>query len=210
MKELKKILQILEKEYPDTNTALIFKTPFQLLIATILSAQTTDTQVNKITPQLFKRFPGPKEFANAKIEEIQQLISSINFYKNKAANIKKLSEKLINDFNGKVPDVIDNLVTLPGVARKTANVVLSQAFGKNQGIVVDTHVKRISQRLGLTKNTDPAKIEKDLMNIIPKKKWGVFPFWLIQHGRKICKAKNPLCNQCVLARFCPYYKIKND
>jgi len=141
MENLKKIFELLKKAYPDTKTALQFNTPFQLLIATVLSAQTTDTQVNKITKDLFKKFPGPKEFADAKIQDIEKSISSINFYKTKAANIKKLSEKIEKDFNGKVPDSMDKLITLPGVARKTANVVLSQAFGKNQGIVVDTHVK---------------------------------------------------------------------
>ncbi|HQL65848.1 MAG TPA: endonuclease III, partial [bacterium] len=138
----------------------------------------------------------------------EKSISSINFYKTKAANIKKLSEKIEKDFNGKVPDSMDKLITLPGVARKTANVVLSQAFGKNQGIVVDTHVKRVSNRLGLTKNTDPDKIEKDLMRIIPEKEWGNFSFRIIQHGRKVCKAKNPLCNECVLSKICPSYNQK--
>ncbi|HOC02990.1 MAG TPA: endonuclease III [Candidatus Ratteibacteria bacterium] len=208
MENLKKIFELLKKAYPDTKTALQFNTPFQLLIATVLSAQTTDTQVNKITKDLFKKFPGPKEFADAKIQDIEKSISSINFYKTKAANIKKLSEKIEKDFNGKVPDSMDKLITLPGVARKTANVVLSQAFGKNQGIVVDTHVKRVSNRLGLTKNTDPDKIEKDLMRIIPEKEWGNFSFRIIQHGRKVCKAKNPLCNECVLSKICPSYNQK--
>lgn len=208
MENLKKIFELLKKAYPDTKTALQFNTPFQLLIATVLSAQTTDTQVNKITKDLFKKFPGPKEFADAKIQDIEKSISSINFYKTKAANIKKLSEKIEKDFNGKVPDSMDKLITLPGVARKTANVVLSQAFGKNQGIVVDTHVKRVSNRLGLTKNTDPEKIEKDLMRIIPEKEWGNFSFRIIQHGRKVCKAKNPLCNECVLSKICPSYNQK--
>ncbi|HPC30057.1 MAG TPA: endonuclease III [bacterium] len=208
MENLKKIFELLKKAYPDTKTALQFNTPSQLLIATVLSAQTTDTQVNKITKDLFKKFPGPKEFADAKIQDIEKSISSINFYKTKAANIKKLSEKIEKDFNGKVPDSMDKLITLPGVARKTANVVLSQAFGKNQGIVVDTHVKRVSNRLGLTKNTDPDKIEKDLMRIIPEKEWGNFSFRIIQHGRKVCKAKNPLCNECVLSKICPSYNQK--
>lgn len=208
MNKLEKILELLKKEYPSSTTALEFKTPFQLLIATILSAQTTDTQVNKITPKLFSRFSGPGEFANAKLQDIQQSISSINFYKTKASNIKKLSEKIMNDFDGKVPDTMEKLLSLPGVARKTANVVLSQAFGKNQGIVIDTHVKRVSYRLGITKNTNPAKIENDLMKIIPEKEWGSFSFRLIQHGRKICKAKNPMCNQCIFSELCPSYKPK--
>ncbi|MCM8815594.1 MAG: endonuclease III [Candidatus Omnitrophica bacterium] len=203
MDRIEKILKVLEKEYPDTKTALKFRTPFQLLVATILSAQTTDVQVNKITPYLFKKFPGPAEFASVKIQDIEKLISSINFYKNKARNIKMASEKIMKEYNGKVPETIEQLVKLPGVARKTANVVLNQAFGKNDGIVVDTHVKRVSQRLELTKNTDPVKIEQDLMKIIPKSQWGNFSFRVVQHGRAVCKAKNPACNNCVLLEYCP-------
>ncbi|MCM8822614.1 MAG: endonuclease III [Candidatus Omnitrophica bacterium] len=203
MDSLKAILKILEKEYPDTKTALKFRTPFQLLVATILSAQTTDVQVNKITPLLFRKFPGPAELATAEIQDIEKLISSINFYKNKARNIKMASEKIMKEYNGKVPETIEQLVKLPGVARKTANVVLNQAFGKNDGIVVDTHVKRVSQRLALTKNTDPVKIEQDLMKIIPKNQWGNFSFRVVQHGRAVCKAKNPACYNCVLLEYCP-------
>jgi len=196
-------LKILEKQYPETKTALKFETPFQLLVATILSAQTTDVQVNKITPQLFKTFPAPQDFANAQIKDIEKHISSINFYRNKAKNIKLASEKIMAEYNGVVPQTMEELIKLPGVARKTANVVLNQAFGKNEGIVVDTHVKRVSQRLGLTKNTDPVKIEFDLMKIIPQKQWGSFSFRIVQHGRKICMAKTPLCNNCCLLKFCP-------
>jgi len=200
---IRAILKILEKQYPETKTALEFKTPFQLLVATILSAQTTDVQVNKITPQLFKTFPDPQDFANAQIKDIEKHISSINFYRNKAKNIKLASEKIMAEYNGVVPQTMEELIKLPGVARKTANVVLNQAFGKNEGIVVDTHVKRVSQRLGLTKNTDPVKIEFDLMKIIPQKQWGSFSFRIVQHGRKICMAKTPLCNDCCLLKFCP-------
>ena len=200
---IRAILKILEKQYPETKTALEFKTPFQLLVATILSAQTTDVQVNKITPQLFKTFPDPQDFANAQIKDIEKHISSINFYRNKAKNIKLASEKIMAEYNGVVPQTMEELIKLPGVARKTANVVLNQAFGKNEGIVVDTHVKRVSQRLGLTKNTDPVKIEFDLMKIIPQKQWGSFSFRIVQHGRKICMAKTPLCNNCCLLKFCP-------
>ncbi len=196
-------MKILEKQYPETKTALKFETPFQLLVATILSAQTTDVQVNKITPQLFKTFPDPQDFANAQIKDIEKHISSINFYRNKAKNIKLASEKIMAEYNGVVPQTMEELIKLPGVARKTANVVLNQAFGKNEGIVVDTHVKRVSQRLGLTKNTDPVKIEFDLMKIIPQKQWGSFSFRIVQHGRKICMAKTPLCNNCCLLKFCP-------
>jgi len=208
MKNVNALLEILANEYPDTKTALNFQTPFQLLVATILSAQTTDIQVNKITPQLFKKFPTPEDFCNAGLKEIQNLISSINFYKNKARNIKLAAEKIVKEFGGKVPDTMEDLLTLPGVARKTANVVLNQAFGKNQGIVVDTHVRRVSQRLGLTKNTDPVKIEQDLMKIIPQKHWGSFSFRLVQHGRKICAAKKPLCNICAFVNMCPSAQVK--
>ncbi|HOM26716.1 MAG TPA: endonuclease III, partial [bacterium] len=152
---------------------------------------------------LFKKFKTPFDFNKADIVEIMNEIKSVNFYRNKAKNIKKLSEILVKEFEGKVPDKMEELINLPGVARKTANVVLSQAFGKAEGIVVDTHVKRVSQRLGLTKNTDAEKIEKDLMKIIPKEKWIDFPFRLILFGRNICKAKNPDCKNCPLYKICP-------
>lgn len=210
MEKVKEIIKILEKQYPEAKTALIFENPFQLLVATILSAQTTDAQVNKITPALFKKFKTPQDFASAPLEEIEKMIKSVNFYRNKAKNIKKLCEVLVKEYNGKVPDKMDQLLKLPGVARKTANVVLSQAFGKAEGIVVDTHVRRISQRLGFTKNTDPVKIEQDLMKIIPKEKWIDFPFRLIMFGREICKAKNPKCQECSIQDFCNYYKGKKQ
>lgn len=209
MEKVKEIIKKLEKEYPEAKTALIFKNPFQLLIATILSAQTTDKMVNKITPSLFSKFKSPKDFASASIEEIENMIKSVNFYKNKAKNIKKLSEILVKKFNEQIPDKMEELLTLPGVARKTANVVLSQGFGKAEGIVVDTHVKRLSQRLGLTKNSDPAKIEQDLMKIVDKKNWIDFPYRLILHGRNVCKAKNPECFRCVLKNLCEFYTGNN-
>jgi endonuclease-3 len=203
MERVKEIINILEKIYPEAKTALKFENPFQLLIATILSAQTTDERVNKVTSTLFKKFKKPEDFVNANLDEIMEEIKSINFYRNKAKNIKKLSEIIVKEFNGKVPDKMEELVKLPGVARKTANVVLSQAYGKAEGIVVDTHVKRVSNRLGLTKNTDAEKIEKDLMKIIPEEKWIDFPFRLILFGRNICKAKNPDCKNCPLYKICP-------
>ncbi len=209
MDKVKEIIKILEKEYPEAKTALVFKNPFQLLIATILSAQTTDKLVNKITPSLFSKFKTPNDFASASIEEIEKMIKSVNFYKNKAKNIKKLCEILVKQYNGKVPDSLNELVKLPGVARKTANVVLSQGFGKDEGIVVDTHVKRVSQRLGLTENSEPVKIENDLMKIIDKKNWTDFPFRLILHGRNICKAKNPECYRCPIKHLCSFHKEKN-
>jgi len=203
MERIKEIIDILEKIYPEAKTALKFENPFQLLIATILSAQTTDERVNKVTSTLFKKFKKPEDFVNANLDEIMEEIKSINFYRNKAKNIKKLCEILVKEFNGKVPDKMEELVKLPGVARKTANVVLSQAYGKAEGIVVDTHVRRVSNRLGLTKNTDAEKIEKDLMKIIPEEKWIDFPFRLILFGRNICKAKKPDCKNCPLYKICP-------
>lgn len=203
MEKINEIIDILEKIYPEAKTALKFENPFQLLIATILSAQTTDERVNKVTPELFKKFKKPEDFVNASLDEIMKEIKSINFYRNKAKNIKKLCEIIVKEYNGKVPDKMEQLIKLPGVARKTANVVLSQAYNKAEGIVVDTHVKRVANRLGLTKNTDPEKIEKDLMNIIPKEKWIDFPFRLILFGRNICKAKNPDCKNCPLYKICP-------
>jgi len=203
MEKIKEIMSILERLYPEAKTALKYENPFQLLIATILSAQTTDERVNKVTPSLFKKFKTPSEFASVDVEEIEKEIKSINFYRNKAKNIKKISEILVKEFNGKVPDKMEELIKLPGVARKTANVVLSQAFGKAEGIVVDTHVKKVSQRLGLTENTDAEKIEKDLMKLIPKENWIDFPYRLILFGRNICKAKNPDCKNCPLYKICP-------
>ncbi|MGC8976314.1 MAG: endonuclease III [Candidatus Ratteibacteria bacterium] len=202
MERLKEIIKILEKLYPEAKTALKFENPFQLLIATILSAQTQDERVNKVTETLFKKFKTPFEFAKSNLNEIMKEIKSVNFYRNKAKNIKRLCEILIEKYDGKVPDKMEELIKLPGVARKTANVVLSQAFGKAEGIVVDTHVKRVAFRLGLTKTNDPEKIEKDLMKILPQKNWIDFPFRLILFGRSICKAKNPDCKNCPLNKLC--------
>ncbi|MCM8804436.1 MAG: endonuclease III [Candidatus Omnitrophica bacterium] len=208
MSKVKNIIKILEKKYPEAKTALKFENPFQLLIATILSAQTTDERVNKVTSSLFKKLKEPVDFVNADLKKIMDEIKSVNFYRNKAKNIKKLCEILLNQYNGKVPNKMDDLLKLPGVARKTANVVLSQGFGIAEGIVVDTHVKRVSYRLGLTKNTDAEKIEKDLMKIVPKKNWIDFPFRLILLGRNICKAKNPDCENCPSNKICPKKGVK--
>jgi len=198
-----KIILLLKKEYPDVKISLNYSNPFDLLVATILSAQCTDVRVNEVTRTLFMKYRTPQDYLKTTQEELEKDIYSTGFYKNKAKNIKKLSEMLINNFNSKVPDNMADLTTLPGVARKTSNVVLSVAFGKNEGIAVDTHVKRVSGRLGLTVNTDPDKIEKDLMSKISKKEWGIFTLLLIQHGRKICTAKKPLCQECILNKLCP-------
>lgn len=201
--KVNEIVALLKSNYPDVKIALDFSNPLELLIATILSAQSTDKQINKVTKTLFKKYRTPQDYVKASQHELERDIYSTGFYRNKAKNIKKLCEILVNDFNSKVPDTMDELVTLPGVARKTANIVLSSAFGKIEGIAVDTHVKRVSARLGLTKNTDPEKIEKDLMKIIPRSEWDVFALRLIQHGRETCDAKKPECEVCFLNKVCP-------
>jgi endonuclease-3 len=197
-----KIRQILSTAYPDVKTQLDFRSPFQLLVATQLSAQCTDKQVNQVTPVLFDRLSSPQDFARADTETIENLIHSTGFYHNKARNIKRCSEMLINRFQGRVPDTIEELVQLPGVGRKTANVVLGAAFGK-PGIVVDTHVIRISRRLGLTQNQNPEKIELDLMVLIPERSWNAFCQRLIYFGREICRARKPGCPSCPLPHLCP-------
>ena len=197
------IIALLKKEYPAVKIALDFSNPLELLIATILSAQSTDKQINKVTKTLFKKYRMPRDYMKTPQEELEKDIYSTGFYRNKAKNIKNLCGILVENFNSKVPDTMEDLITLPGVARKTANIVLSGAFGKIEGIAVDTHVKRVSSRLGLSANTDPEKIEKDLMKLIPKNDWDVFTLLLIQHGRQVCEAKKPKCEICVLNKLCP-------
>ena len=197
------ILNILKQLYPDATCSLTYDSPVQLLVATILSAQCTDERVNKVTPELFGRFPDAESLANADREVLETLIRSTGFYRNKAKNIQGACQKIVADFNGKVPQTMEELLLLPGVARKTANVVLAQAFGINAGVTVDTHVKRLSQRLGLTKETDPVKIEKDLMSLLPQNDWENYSIRIIYHGRQICKARNPNCQDCLLAHLCP-------
>jgi endonuclease III len=201
--KISEILKRLKKEYPDAKTALNFSDPFQLLAATILSAQATDVLVNKITVPLFKKYKTVRDYAEAQLEALQQDVKSINFYKTKAKNIQAAAQLIEEKFHGKVPDTMDALVTLPGVARKTANIVLTSAYGINEGIAVDTHVKRLSNLLGLTKNQDPVKIEQDLIAITPKKEWGNISHLLISHGRKICQAKKMKHDECVLFDICP-------
>lgn len=199
------ILKILKARYPDVKTQLKHKTPFQLLVATILSAQCTDRQVNTATEKLFRLFKTPEDFARADTAALENLVRSTGFYRNKAANIRNCARQIVERFDGKVPDNLEDLVTLAGVGRKTANVVLGAAFGI-PGMVVDTHVARISQRLGLTKNKEPEKIEKDLMKILPKEEWNDFSLRLIFFGRQICSAKNPDCKNCFLNHLCPMKK----
>lgn len=196
-------MKILRKTYPCARTALKHRTPFQLLVSTILSAQCTDARVNKITPALFKKYKKPLAFAHAGQAVLEKEIRSTGFYRNKAKNIIASSKKIMKDFGGRVPDSMDNLLSLPGVARKTANIVLSGAFHKAEGIAVDTHVKRLSGRMGFSKEKDPNKIEKDLMEIVPRKDWIDFNYMMVDHGRKICMARKPRCGECPLNKFCP-------
>ncbi len=205
-KRIMEIIKRLEREYGKPGTALKFNNPFELLVAVVLSAQCTDDRVNKITPVLFKRFPGPREMAEAGLEEVEELVRSCSFYRNKAKNIHAAAKMIVERFGGKVPDNMADLIKLPGVARKTANVVLYNAFGKNEGIAVDTHVKRLVKRLGICEEKDPVKIEKELMEIVPKDYWGPVTYLLIEHGRRVCKAKNPDCAHCVLRDICPSAK----
>ena len=197
------IIKRLKKEYPDAHCALNHTNAFELLVATILSAQCTDERVNIVTAELFRKYREPRDYAQASQEELAFDIKSINFFNNKAKSIRGASEKIIRDFGGCVPQTMNDLLTLSGVARKTANVVLGNAFGIADGVVVDTHVSRLSQRLGLTENQTPEKIEKDLNELVPKKDWVMFPHWLIFHGRKICQARSPKCAECVLENICP-------
>jgi endonuclease-3 len=176
---------------------------FELLVATILSAQTTDVGVNRVTPVLFAKYPTPDALAKAQPAVLEQIIKSTGYFRSKTRSLIGMANALVDNFGGKVPDTMEDLVTLPGVGRKTANVVLGSAFGKNVGIVVDTHVKRLSERLGLTKNTDPAKIEQDLMRQVPQKDWSLWSHLLIFHGRQVCFARKPACDQCVLNDICP-------
>ena len=201
-----KILSLLKKEYPKAKIALNFSTPLEILTATVLSAQCTDKRVNIVTKSLFKKYRKVQDYAKANLKTFEQEIRSTGFYRNKAKNIISAAQKIIKDFGGKLPDSMDKLLQLPGVARKTANIVLLNGFGKVDGIAVDTHVRRLSQRLGLTKNQDPQKIEQDLMKLLDKKEWGKFSYLLIDHGRKICDAKKPKCLECILQKLCPSRK----
>lgn len=203
MTNIKEIIKILKKEYPDAKIALRFKDTWQLLVATILSAQCTDVRVNQVAPVLFKKYKGISDFAKASLREFEKDIRSTGFYRNKAKGIIGSAKKIINEFNARVPDTMEELTSLPGVGRKTANVILSSGFGKVVGIVVDTHVKRLSGRLGLIRNIDPEKIEEDLMKLVPRQDWGIISHLLILHGRKICNARKPLCGDCAVNKLCP-------
>jgi len=198
---VKQIIEILEKEYPDAKTALTFKSPLELLVSTVLSAQCTDERVNKVTKELFKKYRSVKDYAQVDLTELEENIRSTGFFRNKAKSIKAFSTVLIEKFNGKVPANLKDLVSLPGIGRKTANVVLSEAFGI-PGITVDTHVLRLSKLIGLSNNIDATKVEFDLMEIVPKEKWRLFSNLLILHGRAICIARRPRHQECKIVDFC--------
>jgi len=202
-KRLPEMLKLLKKTYPQAKTALNFRTPIQMLVSTILSAQCTDVRVNMVTPKLFARYKTAKDFAEAKPTELQAMIRSTGFYKNKAKNIRGAAKMIVEKFHGKVPNTMNEILELPGVARKTANVVLHNAYGIVEGVVVDTHVGRLSRRFGLTKQKDAAKVEKDLMAIVPRKDWADFSYVLIDHGRAVCKSQKPNCGGCFLNKICP-------
>ncbi len=197
------IIRLLKDEYPISRTALRYETPHQMLVATILSAQCTDVRVNMVTEELFRKYKGTKEFAEADLLELEQDIRSTGFYRQKAKNIKNSSIAILGNFGSKVPDTMEEMITLAGVGRKTANVVLSSAYGITEGIAVDTHVKRLSFRLGLTRHTDPDKIEQDLMKLAPKEEWSDLSYRLILHGRAVCSARKPEHDICMLQHLCP-------
>jgi endonuclease-3 len=196
------ILTRLDKQYPDVTCALHHKSAWELLVATILSAQSTDVRVNMVTPELFRKYPTVQDFAALTPEQLQPDVRSTGFFRNKSKSVVGAAKKIVSDFNGQVPDQMDQLLTLPGVARKTANVVLGTWFKKNEGVVVDTHVHRISRRLELTRNNEPKQIEQDLMKIIPREKWTLFSHQIIWHGRRLCIARRPKCVDCPLENIC--------
>jgi endonuclease-3 len=201
------ILARLRREYPGTRLALDFQTPLQLLVATVLAAQCTDERVNQVTPALFRRYPGAADFAAADLGELEVMVHATGFFRNKARALKNLGTALAAEHGGEVPESLEGLVALPGVGRKTANVVLGNAFGRNEGIAVDTHVQRLSRRLFLTVEDDAEKIEQDLIAIVPREEWTRFALLLQDHGRRICKARRPECAACVAADLCPSAEV---
>ena len=205
-KQATAIFKALGKRYPNANCELDFENPFQLIVATVLSAQCTDKRVNMVTPPLFKKYPTPKKMASAKILDLEEMIRTTGFFHNKARHLQGLSRKLLTDFDGEVPSTLEELITLPGVGRKTANVVLGHAFGV-PGITVDTHFGRLSRRFGWTKSDDPVKVEIDVAALIPQKEWTNLSQRLIWHGRRICHARKPACGACPIINLCPSYGI---
>lgn len=205
MKQGKELVNILRKRYPDAKCSLDFDTPFEMLVAVMLSAQCTDERVNKTTPSIFTKYSTPKDFANIDINELEELIHPCGFYKNKAKNIKKCAQMIMEKYNGEVPQTMEALISLPGVGRKSANVVMLEAFGDAQGIAVDTHCKRIANKIGLSDEKEPEKIEQDLLKIFDKEDYKDINHLLIWHGRNTCIARNPKCEECVLKEICREY-----
>lgn len=202
IRRMGEILRVLKHEYPEARCSLDFGTPFQLLVATILSAQCTDERVNKVTPALFRKYPDSRAMARAPLKDIEEMIKSTNFFRNKALAIKETSQTLVDRYGGEVPRELDQLVELRGVGRKTANVILGNAFGV-PGLVVDTHVGRLSRRMGFTRETDPVKVEHEMMKYVPREDWLLYSHLLIDHGRAICTARRAFCEECPIARWCP-------
>ena len=202
-RSINRILNILSKTYPDAKVALNFANPLEMLVSTILSAQCTDERVNLVTKDLFKKYKTPEDYANSNLKELESQIRSTGFYRVKAKNIRKTCQMIVEKFDSKVPWTMDELTSLPGIGRKTANIILSNSYGVVEGIAVDTHVARVSKRLGLTNNKEPDKIEQDLMKLIKKELWLPFTYQIIEHGRRICKARKPLCKICLLNKLCP-------
>jgi len=205
---VRKVIRILKRAYPDAKCSLVHSNPFELLIATILSAQCTDERVNIVTADLFRKYRKPQDYLKVQTRELENDIRTTGFFRNKTKSIQGTSQMLIDEFDGKVPKTMDELLELPGVARKTANVVLGNAFDIKAGVVVDTHVSRLSHRLGFSQEKTAEKIEQDLIPIVPRKKWVLFPHLMIYHGRKVCKARNPLCEECLIEKLCPSSYLK--
>ncbi|NNF13701.1 MAG: endonuclease III [Gemmatimonadetes bacterium] len=201
------IYDLLQEEYPDAHCELDFESPFQLAVATILSAQTTDVRVNETTPELFRRYPDAEALANAQQEDVEEIVRSTGFFRNKAKNIIGFARGLMADHEGEVPRDLHALTELPGVGRKTANVVLGNAFDINEGVVVDTHVKRLSNRMRLTKEDNPVRVERDLVDLFPRERWTMLAHLLIWHGRNVCDARKPLCQKCVVSHLCPSSRV---
>jgi endonuclease-3 len=207
-KQVQKIIGILKRTYPDAKCSLNHSSPFELLIATILSAQCTDERVNIVTADLFRKYRKPEDYLNVPTRQLEKDIRTTGFFRNKTKSIQGTARTLTEQYGGKVPETMDELLELPGVARKTANVVLGNAFGIKAGVVVDTHVARLSHRLGFSQEKSPEKIEQDLIKLVPRKDWVIFPHLMIYHGRKVCKARNPLCAECVIEKYCPSSFLK--
>ena len=204
------VIKILKEYYPDATCSLDFKTPFQMVVAVMLSAQCTDERVNKTTPNLFEKYGTPEAIGNMELEELEKIIHPCGFYKNKAKNIKKMAKVIVEKYNGNVPETMEDLIDLPGVGRKSANVVMLEAFGNPQGIAIDTHAKRIANRVGLSKNTTPEKIEQDILKLIPKEYYKDVNHLLVWHGRNICDARKPKCTECPIKKYCKWGLKIND